>query len=776
MSRNNTRSVSIGDDRPSLLDDGVNGSRDGNLDDDDDDDYGGQFGTEDFVDSLKMATNNKITNVNTWNVHLIEYFYDMNMLRSDDGVSINFQTASTTLDGCTKVISKRVDAVADETNSLLQLLSLNAKKDTLRKLRNDDDDDDDDNKGDGDYEPTKKKKINKKENKSSLTTMDKIKITDKQLEHSSIDPVFRKMLSDFDEGGAKSLLLNALRISKDSRVVVDDTVISSKNYMDLENDESDEESEDDIETVKKEEEDDDGLMNVDTNDNDDVIKFEDDAVVLPLINTYKSKFDACELSGTKISNEIQSIKLCITDMEYGKAYLTEMAKKMEERDKLANERYEEVANLNYDYNIDDFDFNDGNDDGILEENTNYDISQNIQTGNSPPPYSLNPNDEMMFDDGNENYNDENIKPVDPISMEEMEKREKEMMSALDKISNRRSKSHWKIRAFNAKQNNTAPTAIFDNEEDLEGGSEAAKLREEKALAKKRAKQNKNEYVIDFMNDSPETDTQVLFKKPNKNIKLINSEEIRVEETTIPDMKVWNSERLVTSLLKPKRKFRNIFSKHHTISKSEIIADRDFWARKYNDKIDGSKNNHIRDDNEPEIDEDVADFLYDVMDKPNEDEIPTDLPEDNVPDDFGIDNDPGGYEFDAKISTNEIKNETVPFVGKPAWYKNSIQYNKKSKRINIRLLKQNLWDVTKQHVEHEDLTKGDHEKELKLSSIVKDTYTKYQGNEKSELSTSFFFICMLHIANEEGLTIEKTDDLNDVIIHPANDNYDPLVED
>lgn len=100
-------------------------------------------------------TNNKINNVNTWEVKLIEYFYDMNHLKSDDGVSINFQMASATLDGCTKVISKRVDSVGIDTDALIQILAINNdSKSRKKKLR--DDDDDDDNENDPDYQGNKK--------------------------------------------------------------------------------------------------------------------------------------------------------------------------------------------------------------------------------------------------------------------------------------------------------------------------------------------------------------------------------------------------------------------------------------------------------------------------------------------------------------------------------------------------------------------------------------------------------------------------------------------
>lgn len=68
-----------------------------------------------------MATDNKINASNSWNFALIDYFYDMSLLKEGDGV--NFQKASCTLDGCVKIYTSRVDSVATETGKLLSGLA-----------------------------------------------------------------------------------------------------------------------------------------------------------------------------------------------------------------------------------------------------------------------------------------------------------------------------------------------------------------------------------------------------------------------------------------------------------------------------------------------------------------------------------------------------------------------------------------------------------------------------------------------------------------------------
>lgn len=65
----------------------------------------------------------KINATNSWDLMLIDYFHDMDVLRNDTDQSINFQKASCTLDGCVKIWTSRVDSVGTETGKLLSNLA-----------------------------------------------------------------------------------------------------------------------------------------------------------------------------------------------------------------------------------------------------------------------------------------------------------------------------------------------------------------------------------------------------------------------------------------------------------------------------------------------------------------------------------------------------------------------------------------------------------------------------------------------------------------------------
>ena len=766
--------------------DGGSALLDGTSDGDDIDGIPRMFSREKFDQDIKLATDNKINITNSWDSHLIDYFTDMNILKNPDGMSINFQMASTTLEGCIKVISKRVDSIGTDADALIQILSLNddRKGKTGRRRRNSagelEDDDEDEEEEDPDYNDAKKTKKKARDRIDFITTMEKIRVTDRQLEYDTIDPAFRKMLAEFDEGGAKSLLLNTLRVNDEGRVMLDDAVTSTATIKLLDDvDENDEESEDDgiahgdESRVKSElDEYEKSIMDV---DDDEKVKEERNAVVDPLLAMLKSTVRSDTLAELDICRDIKDIRSSIDDLEYGKSFLSRMSEKITNESKQEEEDLEGDVlpkfNVEYDYDIDNFELDMNHDvysGQDISENTQLESTRHTLNGDIPDYNEY---------DGNENEND-----VDMLSETEANARQEQLMAELDRIAMRK-RPHWKIRAMRerTKALSTNNIDLFENEpetntETTSASSGRPKSKIKSDIARNKTGATRSQYHIDFMHDSPDTDTSSLFQKPKRALPQISADEIRVEDTTMPDLKAWNAERLVTSLLKPKRRFRNMFTKRAKSSRAELIVDREFWASKYNDKSE-----LVQDE---DIDEDVADFLNDVMDR-KEDGAGDDVhgngtDSGTAEDDYAMDNEPGGYDFDAPVGgfdpitqtqesqSLQTQSEEIPAGRRNAWYKNTIHFERRSKKINVRLLKQNLWDATRQHVIEEKAVKQENGEEsgvdLKLSDIVKDAYVKYEGREKSDLSTSFFFICMLHIANEEGLTIEKTDNLQDVIIH------------
>ncbi|EEQ91843.2 hypothetical protein RJZ56_000845 [Blastomyces dermatitidis] len=172
-----------------------------------------------FEEWMKMATDNKINAANSWNFALIDYFHDMSLLKEGDGV--NFQKASCTLDGCVKIYTSRVDSVATETGKLLSGLadSNNKKRQQDEGESGEGDEDDEEETGEDGVTRKKQKKTRSHEN-TLAPSFSSLQLKKFELEFS-VDPLFKKASADFDEGGAKGLLLNHLSIDGTGRIVFD---------------------------------------------------------------------------------------------------------------------------------------------------------------------------------------------------------------------------------------------------------------------------------------------------------------------------------------------------------------------------------------------------------------------------------------------------------------------------------------------------------------------------------------------------------------------------
>lgn len=169
-----------------------------------------------FEEWMKMATDNKINAANSWNFALIDYFHDMSLLKEGDGV--NFQKASCTLDGCVKIYTSRVDSVATETGKLLSGLADSGTK--KQRADGDNPDDEDGDEDDADDASKRRKKKSRSAEATLVESFEKLQLKKMELEFS-VDPLFKKASADFDEGGAKGLLLNHLSIDNTGRIVFD---------------------------------------------------------------------------------------------------------------------------------------------------------------------------------------------------------------------------------------------------------------------------------------------------------------------------------------------------------------------------------------------------------------------------------------------------------------------------------------------------------------------------------------------------------------------------
>ena len=140
----------------------------------------------------------------------------MSLLRNDVDNSINFQRASSTLDGCVKIWTSRVDSVGTETGKLLSNLASDGREAGDEEPTSDNPDA---------HEPSQKRRKATHRSESTLAK-NTAQLKNKKLDlEFSIDPLFRKTCEDFDEGGAHGLLMNHLGLGVGSegalRVIFD---------------------------------------------------------------------------------------------------------------------------------------------------------------------------------------------------------------------------------------------------------------------------------------------------------------------------------------------------------------------------------------------------------------------------------------------------------------------------------------------------------------------------------------------------------------------------
>ncbi|TPX38063.1 hypothetical protein SmJEL517_g00299 [Synchytrium microbalum] len=183
-----------------------------------------------FEEWMKIAADNKINANNSWNLALIDYFHDLTLLR--DGDSINFTKASCTLDGCVKIYTSRVDSVDAETRKLLSGLVDSATELSSRRRADGEVDGDDENENeDGNGQQKKTRKRANRAGRTLETDINQLNVKKFDSEFM-VDPLFKKTSADFDEGGARGLLLNHLCISNTGHMIFDASDATVKDVVD----------------------------------------------------------------------------------------------------------------------------------------------------------------------------------------------------------------------------------------------------------------------------------------------------------------------------------------------------------------------------------------------------------------------------------------------------------------------------------------------------------------------------------------------------------------
>ncbi|EDR05679.1 uncharacterized protein LACBIDRAFT_302841 [Laccaria bicolor S238N-H82] len=228
-----------------------------------------------------------------------------------------------------------------------------------------------------------------------------------------------------------------------------------------------------------------------------------------------------------------------------------------------------------------------------------------------------------------------------------------------------------------------------------------------------------------------------------------------DEHRLPDDMHFSSRQLVTLFLKPKffLKMRGRRAKLNENGDGEV--DENFWAQAAAGQA-AVDDDHDGDETGGAVPFNTQFFQDDYDDGPGFDD---------GFDGVGVqDTDAGEQDLLAATQgqTRRVRPETV-------------NYAKRAKRVDVRKLKENIWkglDIVIAKTKLDDDKEDDESMDVdetsgpqptnpnesrQFSQVISGLQKSYPKDKMDEISTSFCFICLLHLANEQGLKLESDAD-------------------
>ncbi|KAG8387046.1 hypothetical protein BUALT_Bualt03G0212300 [Buddleja alternifolia] len=176
-----------------------------------------------FQNCIKLASENKINQKNTWELNLIDHLCEIIKVEEENDAETNFQKASCTLEAGVKIYSMRVDSVHSEAYKVLGGINRVGLEDERDNAV------DDTNINTEQGETNEKKEQGRKLSPLSTLESSFAAINVKKFDVAFVvDPLYHQTSAQFDEGGAKGLLLNNLGVYANCRVLFDSNEVPGK--------------------------------------------------------------------------------------------------------------------------------------------------------------------------------------------------------------------------------------------------------------------------------------------------------------------------------------------------------------------------------------------------------------------------------------------------------------------------------------------------------------------------------------------------------------------
>lgn len=169
-----------------------------------------------FQNCIKLASENKINQKNTWELNLIDHLCEIIKVEEEDDAETNFQKASCTLEAGVKIYSLRVDSVHSEAYKVLGGINRVGQENEQDNVV------EDANVNSEQEEGHSKKELDRKISPLSTLESSFEVLNLKKFDVAfAVDPLYHQTSAQFDEGGAKGLLLNNLGVYGGCRVLFD---------------------------------------------------------------------------------------------------------------------------------------------------------------------------------------------------------------------------------------------------------------------------------------------------------------------------------------------------------------------------------------------------------------------------------------------------------------------------------------------------------------------------------------------------------------------------
>lgn len=698
-----------------------------------------------FEEWMKMATDNKINATNTWNFALIDYFHDMSLLRSDTGDgSINFQKASCTLDGCVKVWTSRVDSVVVETGKLLSGLQDEGKESGSKSARTRAGGEEGGDEGAEDDEDENGTAGRKKRSRAREPTLAKsfAQLAVKKLDlEFTVDPLFKKTSADFDEGGAGGLLMNHLGVDSNARVVFDAGDVAGVGEG--------EEGETDLSHV------------IEGEEGEEVEQKREEAALQDKVDLHKLRnklFSQLDSNSMDVDEEGGALNGLLTDLVICPTFSSFLFAPGDDTPftALASDSADVPPSQQHVAILQALEEDDGQGDFVDAPGFD-DDGQDDAFGGDPfggPPgdfaYLGDPDEDGAGDAGSE------VGPASgPIDFSAAFQGITDEQGAtlngdgfFDYFDQRLAKNwagpeHWKMRSVGL----GAPPGQRADGTVATGGEKVSR-------------KSKEPFVVDFGSEEGAVLARELFEPAKSGITLPQQKDTSLMESyLLPEDRHFSSRQLLRLFIKP-RAMLNLKRKGMAVTTvaddnqagpHPADIDEEFWARSA----------AARESSQGE--EDVGGLPFDTP-------FFHDAEDDGAFD--GLDEGAGMLDMDPNAEDEELATQALKRI-RPEF----VNYAKKAKRVDVRKLKENIWRQLA--IEAEVADEDDEEDEqgddsatpratrraARLSeslqprvfqSVLSGLRKTYAKDRMDEISTSFCFICLLHLANEEGLQIKTAD--------------------